>query len=55
MIIGGTLIFLTGTCSKFSMYKTTIYYPPLDHTRSKHILDKMKVIPVTEYVNYRQN
>jgi hypothetical protein len=30
-------------------------YSLLDHMRNKQILDKMKVIPITEYVNYRLN
>jgi hypothetical protein len=34
----------------------TAGYCLLDRMRNKHILDEMKVIPVTEYVNnYRQN
>jgi hypothetical protein len=34
----------------------TAGYSLLDHMRNKHILDKMKVTPITEYVtNYRQN
>jgi hypothetical protein len=34
----------------------TAGYSVLDHVRNEHILDKMKVTPITEYVNnYRQN
>jgi hypothetical protein len=36
--------------------RRTAGYSLLDHTRNKLILDKMKVTPITEYVNnYRQN
>jgi hypothetical protein len=35
--------------------RRTADYSLLDHKRDKHILDKMKVTPITEYVNkYRQ-
>jgi hypothetical protein len=36
--------------------RRTASYSLLDHMKNKHILDKMKVTPVTDYVNnYRQN
>jgi hypothetical protein len=33
----------------------TTSYSLLDQMRKEHILGEMKVIPVTEYVNYGQN
>jgi hypothetical protein len=32
----------------------TARYSPLGHTRNEHIMDKLEVTPITEYVNYRQ-
>jgi hypothetical protein len=38
------------------LMRRTAGYSLFDRMRNKHILDKMKVTPVTEYVNkYRQN
>jgi hypothetical protein len=44
------------TTTEMKFMRRTASYSLLDHMRNKHILDKVKATPLTEYVNnYIQN